>query len=389
MTRIAAIDQALEQGVKSGRVPGVVAMAVAEDKLIYDGAFGRRGLPDSAAMTSDTVFWIASMTKAITGVAAMQLVEQGKLSLDAPIGALLPRIAEPKVVDGFDAAGKPRLRPARRPITLKHLLTHTAGYCYNTWNADLARYMEVTGLQPLGSGRKASLEAPLMFDPGARWEYGIGIDWAGQAVEAASGLDLNAYVQRHICAPLGLRDTGYIPSAAPSGRLASTFQRQPDGSLKPTTLPMAEAPEFFMGGGGMYSTAPDYLRFLRMLLGGGAVDGVRLLKPETVALMAQNHIGELDVGWLRTTMPDRSLDANYYPDQPQKWGLTFLINTRRTAEGRSPGSLAWAGLRNTFFWLDPQARIAGVIMMQVLPFVDPACMALFRAFERGVYQAAA
>jgi methyl acetate hydrolase len=387
MARIAEIDRALEQASTPKQVAGVVAAAVAGDKLVYEGAFGRRGLPDGAAMTQDTVFWIASMTKAITGAAAMQLVEQGKLSLDAPIGTLLPRLAAPKVFDGFDASGKPKLRAAKRPITLKHLLTHTAGYCYNTWNADLARYMQATGLQALGSGLKSSLDAPLMFEPGERWEYGIGIDWAGQAVEAASGLGLDAYCQRHIFAPLGMSDTGFVPGASQRARLATTHARQADGALTPTMLPMAEKPEFFAGGGGMYSTAADYMRFLRMLLGGGKLDGTQLLKPETVALMAQNHIGELNVDWLRTTMPDRSLDANFYPDQPQKWGLTFLINTRRTAEGRSAGSLAWAGLRNTYFWLDPKLGIAGVILMQVLPFVDPACMALFRTFERSVYGA--
>jgi len=381
--RNAEIDRALDEACAAGRVAGAVAMAVRGEEVIYDGAFGRRSVDDAAPMTRDTVFWIASMTKAITGVAAMQMVEQGRLALDAPIGRVLPRLAEPKVLDGFDAAGKPRLRPAKRAITLRQLLTHTSGFCYNTWNADLARYMQATGLQPLGSGLKSSLDAPLMFDPGTRWEYGIGIDWAGQAVEAVSGLDLDAYCRQHIFAPLGMADTGFLPGASQRARLAATHQRQADGGLKPTDLPMAEKPEFFMGGGGMYSTAADYMRFLRMLLAGGG----RLLRPETVKLMAQNHIGELNVEWLRTTLPDRSLDANFYPDQPQKWGLTFLINTRPTAEGRSAGSLAWAGLRNTFFWLDPARRVAGVILMQVLPFIDPACMDLFRAFERGVYRA--
>jgi len=383
------IDGLLRRAADARQVAGVVAKVADGRGVTYQGAFGRRGLPDGAPMTLDTVFWIASMTKAITGVAAMQLVEQGKLSLDAPIGALLPKLAAPTVLEGFDAAGQPNLRPAKRPITLKHLLTHTSGFCYNTWNADLARYMQLTGFPAPSSGLRASLEAPLLFDPGERWEYGIGIDWAGLAVEAASGKPLDVYFKEHIFAPLGMADSGFVPGAAQLARKAAVHARQADGSLQPIEFSTPKAPEFFGGGGGLYSTAGDYLRFLRMFLGNGSLEGTRLLRPETVAQMARNHIGDIDVGWLRSTMPDRSLDANFFPEQPQKWGLTFLINTRRTAQGRSPGSLAWAGLGNTYFWLDLERKLAGVILMQVLPFVDGPCLELCRGFEAAVHRGAA
>lgn len=383
------IDRLLSGAADARQVAGVVAVATDDRGVTYQGAFGRRGLPEGAPMTLDTVFWIASMTKAITGVAAMQLVEQGKLSLDTPIGAVLPKLAAPKVLEGFDAAGQPKLRPAKRPITLRHLLTHTSGFCYNTWNADLARYMRVTGFPAPSSGLRASLEAPLLFDPGERWEYGIGIDWAGLAVEAASGKPLDVYFKEHIFAPLGMVDTGFVPGAAQLARKAAVHARQADGTLRPMEFSTPQSPEFYAGGGGLYCTAGDYLRFLRMLLGGGRLDGAQVLQPETIATMARNHIGDTDVGWLRSTMPDRSLDANFFPEQPQKWGLTFLINTRRTEQGRSPGSLAWAGLGNTYFWLDLEKRLAGVILMQVLPFVDGPCLELFREFESAVYRGAA
>jgi methyl acetate hydrolase len=232
-----------------------------------------------------------------------------------------------------------------------------------------------------------ALSGPLMFEPGERWDYGTSIDWAGKAVEKASGKDLNAYLKEHIFAPLGMRDTGFVLGPSQRERLAGMHARGADGALAPIPFEIPQAPEFFMGGGGLYGTARDYLAFLQMILGRGKHNGAQVLKPETVALMAQNHIGDINVGWLRTVAPDLSNDACFFPDQPQRWGLSFLINTQRTAEGRSPGSLAWAGLGNTYFWVDPTRGIAGVILMQLLPFADGKCLELFRAFEKGVYRA--
>jgi methyl acetate hydrolase len=382
------IDQVLEQASAAKQVAGVVALAATDRGPVYEGAFGKRALDRNEPMTMDTVFWIASMTKAVTGVAAMQMVEQGKLALDAPIGKLLPQLAEPKVLEGFDG-DKPRLRPAKRPITLKHLLTHSAGFCYDIWNADLGKHMQAAGIPGIITCQNAALAMPLMFDPGERWDYGINIDWAGKAVEAVSGQDLSQYMQQHIFAPLGMRDTGFVIGPEQRERLAGMHARGPDGAIAAIPFELPQQPEFFMGGGGLYSTAADYMAFLRMILGRGTLNGAQVLKADTVATMAQNHLGELTVGWLRTTAPDLSNDANFFPDQPQKWGLSFLINTQKTAEGRSPGSLAWAGLGNTYFWVDPRVGVAGVILMQMLPFADGKCLELFRAFERGVYQAVA
>src|SRR5436190_12132802 len=205
------INDILARAVEAGEVPGLVAMAATADGPVYEGTFGLRALGGGPAMTLDTVFRIASMTKVITSVAAMQLVEQGKLGLNAPVPDIDPALARPQVLEGFDASGAPRLRPALRPITLRHLLTHTAGFVYEMWNANAKRYVEATGTPPVLSGRVAALQRPLAFDPGDRWEYGINIDWAGRLVEAASGMNLDAYFREHIFGPLGMTDTGFVP----------------------------------------------------------------------------------------------------------------------------------------------------------------------------------
>lgn len=379
----------LREAVAAGAVPGVVALAADRGGEIYRGAFGRRGVESDAAMTPDTVFWIASMTKAVTSVLAMQLVEEGRLALDAPLGALLPGLAAPRVLTGFDAAGQPLLRPARRAITLRHLLTHTAGFSYNTWNADIARYMEATGLPATRSGRLAALDAPLVFDPGERWEYSIATDWVGRAVEAAGGERLEAAVQRRLAGPLGMADTGFVPGAAQQARRARVHRRGADGTLVPIDVPPApeiDPPEFHGGGGGLLSTGPDYLRFLRMLLGGGALEGTRILQPETVAEMGRNQIGGLEFRAMRSVLPAMSNDFDPFPGVVKRWGLGFLINEGDIPGRRAAGSLAWAGLGNTWFWLDPRSGVAGVLLTQILPFADAPVLDLLGRFEAAVYR---
>jgi CubicO group peptidase (beta-lactamase class C family) len=384
MDALEKLDSELRASVAGGKLPGIVAVAGDRNGTFYQAAFGTRGTADGAAMTVDTVGWIASMTKAITSVAALQLVEQGKLDLHAPISNVLPDVGGAKVLEGFDAAGAPRLRPACRPITLHDLLTHTAGYGYTIWSEDLLRYQAVANLPPLISCDNRALSLPLLHDPGERWTYGIGIDFIGKAVEAASGLDLETYFRTHITGPLGMADTGFRLGASQRARLSAMHARTPNGVVVvPFQVP--QEPQFYQGGGGMYGTAPDYLRFCRAILRGGELDGARILKPETVALASRNQIGDLTIATLVPAEPHLSNAANFYPDMAQKWGYGFLLNTERDAHGRSPNSLAWAGLANTYYWIDPAEGVAGVVLTQILPFADPDALDCLWALERGVY----
>jgi methyl acetate hydrolase len=385
----AQIDQLLRQKSDAREIPGVVAMAANGKDVIYQGAFGKRDLskgdPKDNDMTPDSVFWIASMTKAITTAGAMQLVEQGKLSLDAPIGKLLPDLASPQVLEGFDAKGEPKLRPATTAITLRHLMTHTAGYCYNMWNGDMATYLEKAGIPPITTCKNDALKTPIASDPGTRWEYGTNIDFVGKAVEAASGKRLDAYLRDHLFTPLGMSDTSFKITESQRKRLVGMHARGADGSLASIPFELEQEPEFHMGGGGLYSTAADYIKFCQMILNQGRGNGNQVLKADTVAMMGQNHIGDLNVTKMTSVAPMYTNDVDLYPDMVKKWGLSFLINTAKTPEGRSPGSLAWAGLANTYYWIDPSRDVAGVILMQVLPFADAKCLDAFSGFERGVY----
>ena len=380
----AQIDQVLRQKCEAKELPGAVAIAATGHEIIYQGAFGKRDLGKEDAMTADSVFWIASMTKAVTSAGAMQLVEQGKLSLDEPIGKLLPDLASPQVLEGFDGNGEPKLRPAKTPITLRHLMTHTAGFCYHLWNADMAKYLQKTGLPDITTCKNDALKIPIMTDPGTRWEYGINIDFIGKAVEAVSGKRLDAYLRDHLFSPLGMNDTSFKITDAQRRRLVGMHARTPDG-LVPIPFELEQDPEFHMGGGGLYSTGADYIKFTQMILNKGSGNGNQVLKPETIALMGQNHMGELNVNKLVSADLALTNDVDLYPDMVKKWGLSFLINTAKTPEGRSAGSLAWAGLANTYFWIDPARDVTGVILMQMLPFGDAKCLEAFAGFERGVY----
>ncbi|MBA4036517.1 MAG: 1,4-butanediol diacrylate esterase [Bradyrhizobium sp.] len=381
----AEIDQILRTKSEAREIPGVVAMAATGNDVIYQGAAGKRDLGKDDAMTTDSVFWIASMTKAITTAAGMQLVEQGKLSLDEPIGKLLPDLASPQVLEGFDASGEPKLRPAKKPITLRQLMTHTAGFAYDMWNGDLGKYLEKTATPGIISCLNAALKTPVMTDPGTRWEYGTNIDFVGKAVEAASGKKLDVYLRENMFAPLGMNDTGFKITDAMRKRLVGMHARGPDGALAPMPFELEQAPEFHMGGGGLYGTAADYIKFTQMILNKGRGNGNQVLKPETVAQMGQNNIGDLTMGRMPTALPAYTNDVDLYPDIVKKWGLSFLINTAKTPEGRSAGSLAWAGLANTYFWIDPARNVAGLILMQLLPFADAKALETFAGFERGIY----
>jgi CubicO group peptidase (beta-lactamase class C family) len=383
-------DSLLRDAVRKGDVPGVVAMATDRDDAIYGGAFGVRSLGDSADMTLDTVVWIASMTKAVTGAAAMQLVEQGKLELDSPASRVLPALGKVEVLEGFDDQGQPKLRPPKRPITLRHLLTHTAGFAYEIWSDAIQRHQQAKGIPGITTCENAALGTPLLFDPGERWEYGINIDWAGKMVEAVSGQKLGEYLADHLFEPLGMESTAFKITPEMRRHLAKIHQRGDDGKLQALDLELPQEPEFEMGGGGLYGTAGDYLKFVRMILNRGeSDDGEQVLKPATVDLMSKNAMGENRVGLLKTAIPPLSHDAEFFPGMSKSWGLSFMINNETAPTGRPPGSLAWAGLANTYYWIDPKNGVGGVYLSQILPFADHKSLPLFFDFEKAVYQSLA
>ena len=386
MATLTTLDTILSDAVRSKKMPGIVAAAATGAGVLYEGAFGVRQFGAEAPMTRDTVVWIASMTKAITATAAMQLVEKGKLALEAPVDAVVPQLAAARVLEGFDAGGQPRLRAPRRPITLRHLLTHTAGFGYEIWVPEIARYQTATSTPGITTCTNAALTTPLMFDPGEQWQYGINIDWVGKMVEASAGLPLDRYLEQNVLGPLGMKDTSFKLSPAQRTRLASVHQRDEQGALAPIEFALPENPEFLMGGGGLYGTAGDYLRFTRMIMQGGALDGAQVLRRETVDLMSQNHIGPLEIGVMKTAMPGLSRDVELFPGMSKKWGLSFLINTQPLPSGRAAGSLAWAGLANTYFWIDRPRQVCGVFLSQVLPFFDATAIDLFGKFETEIYR---
>jgi methyl acetate hydrolase len=379
---VPSISATLRDGIANRKIPCAVAIVGTPDKIIYSGAFGKRddsGVP----VKLDSIFYIASMTKAITSTAALQLVEQGKLKLDEPVAKHIPEFASLKVIAGFDNSGQPQLRPASKLVTLRHLLTHTSGFAYDTWNEAMFRYASVTN-----SLNRAPLDmppSPLVFEPGSAWQYGTSLDWAGRLVEIVSGLSLEDYFQQHILKPLGMNDTSYILPKEKFERLVSYYRRGPDGALQQAPREVPQPPKVYGGGGGLYSTASDYLHFTQMILGQGTRRGVQILKPQTVAQMSVNQIGSLSAGKLKTWRPDRSAEVNIHPGAVDKWTLAFLMNPVAYDGGRSAGSLAWAGLYNTYYWIDPKRKISAVLMMQFLPFCDAEASAMLGDFERAVY----
>ena len=343
----AAADKLLKDAVSKGDVPGVVATATDAKGTTYEGGFGKRVLGEAAEMTPDTVVWIASMTKAVTGAAAMQLVERGKLSLDAPAKAVIPALGEVGVLDGFDADGKPKTRKAKRDITLRHLLTHTAGFGYDIWSPEIGKYMEAMEVPGIISCQNKALTTPLLFDPGERWFYGINIDFAGKMVEAVSGQKLGKYMQDNLFGPLGMDSTAFRINDGMRSRLARIHHRGADGALTPDpSIEIPQEPEFEMGGGGLYSTAGDYLKFVRMMLNQGKSDkGEAVLKPATVAEMSKNAMGDAKVCLLKTAAPPFSNDAEFFPGMDKQWGLSFMINNEEAPTGRSAGVAGLGGAR--------------------------------------------
>lgn len=377
------IDNVLLTAVENDVVPGVVAMAADRDGEIYEGAAGFRSAAASDLITPDTVLRIASMTKMVTTTAALQLVEQGSLDVEAPVDTYRPEFADLQVLDGFDG-DSPRLRPPATRATVRNLLTHTTGLAYWIWDSDIDKYEQVTGIANILPGTLDAFTAPLVFDPGTRLEYGINHDWLGRVIEAVSGQPLDAYFAENITGPLGMTST--VARMTPEQRANSTpiHVRGEDGKWLATDIDWAQQPEYWGGGHFLYSTPRDFLKLQRMLLGGGALDGTRILSDETVAAAFTNQIGDLEFpAEMPTAHPELSADLNV--GTGLKWGYGLLLNPGQQPGMRAAWSGSWAGLCNTYFWIDPATGITGAIYSQTLPFADPAAFEMYVNFEVALY----
>ncbi len=384
----AAADAIVQKAVTGEpRVPGVVAMATDGSGDFYQGAAGVRCLGEPQPMTPDSVFALFSCTKAVTGTAVLQCVEEGRLDLDAPAKRYVPEIDELQVLEGFDEAGGLRLRPPKRDITTRMLMLHTAGFGYPYFSAALKRLAAEHDQPDPRLGSKRGLMTPLLFDPGESWEYGLGIDWAGQVVEAVAGERLDAVLKTRVFEPLGMADTAFVLTRSMRARRASMHQRGRNGGLTPIDFELPEAPEVWMGGGGLFGTVPDYLRFLRMWLNDGMGEGGRVLKPETVDLAARDHLAGMTIRRMISASRGLTHDAEFFPGMPKTWGLTFMVNEHDAPTGRPAGSIGWAGLGNLYYWIDRKNGVAGFWASQFFPFMDPAAFDGFAAFETALYDA--
>lgn len=379
-----ALDAILE-GVttSSPGVPGVSAVVTDRDGNLYEGAAGRRSLAADDPMTTDTVCAIFSTTKALTGTACLQLVEDGTLDLDAPAKQYAPALGDVQVLDGFAEDGSPILRAPKRDITTRMLLVHTAGFGYDFFNERYNRLAEEHGQPSVITSSHAAINTPLLFDPGERWEYGSNIDWAGQVVEGITGRRLGEVFKDRILDPLGMSDTAFTMTDDMRARRATMHQRGDDGVLTPLSdFELPQDPEVQMGGHALYSTALDYAKFIRMWLN----DGAGVLQPETVAMAAQNHLGDMKIKALPGVIPSLSNEAEFFPGMPKSWALTFMINDEPAPTGRPAGALARAGLANLYYWIDRENGIGGFWATQILPFADPPSVVGYLDLETAAYE---
>ncbi len=383
---LSRFESDLEDALGAGEIPGLVVGLTSGESTQYEAAFGIQSTSTSSPMTVDTVFNIASMTKPIAGAAVMQLVEKEILDLDTPASAIIPYLGNVEVLEGFSATGEATFRSPKRPITLRHLLTHTSGFSSDWCSALLDHYISATGHPRMSTGKKKALEVPLVFDPGEKWGYGTSLDWAGLILEEVTGITLHEYIRTQITEPLGMFDTTYFPSDEMKSRMTSVHTPQVSEGFEASEHVIVLGREYWGGGGGLYSTVGDYMKFIRMILNDGKTANSQLFKPETIELMTHNAMGDNRVEMLISAHKDIANDAEFFPGLEKTWGLTFQINEQKTWTGRSAGSLSWSGIFNTYFWIDRERNIGGVFLSQLRPWMDVSALALFEKFEASVYK---
>ncbi len=373
-------DKALALTVSEANLPGASCAIVGPDGLQYSRSFSDPGDAEKIPIGIDTPCQIASMTKAMVSVCAMQLVEQNTIALDDQVADVLPQLANPDVLDGFDDDGAPKFRKANKAISWRHLLTHTSGLGYIFVQSEILRYFTHVGMPAPGSLK--GIEMPLLFDPGEKWEYGVSTDWLGLAIEAVTGRKLRDHMKDTLFDPLGLTQTAFLD--APPDGLAGVFMRAGPDALAEVPI-FINAGEYDSGGGGLVSTVQDYARFIQAILRGGELDGQRILQTETMTLMGTNQIGDLRAGHMTSSMPELAGAFDAMPDQHTGWGLGFLLNPETGPDGRAPGSMAWAGIFNSYYWIDPASRKGGLFFTQLSPFGDERALKVFSALERMAY----
>ena len=385
----ATLDSVLTQTTqRHGGAPGVVAMATDRNGNFYEGASGTRELGQDRPMTTDSVFAIFSTTKALTGTCIMQLVEEGRISLTDDAGKYVPEIDQLQVLDGFGADGQPRTRAPKRKITINDLMLHTSGLCYEFFSADDLKYRTAKNIPTVVSGSFDSIRTVLLHEPGAAWTYGVNIDWLGRIVEQQRGKRLGEVMKERIFGPLGMNEIGFQMTEAMKARRVTIHDRAADGKLTPLPdLVLPDPPPMDMGGHGLYATVGEYMKFIRMILNDGAGPNGRVLKAETVQQMSQDGLAALglSVGGWTTSIPSLSNTGEFFPGTAKGWAYTFMTNRERTPSGRPANSLMWAGLANSFYWIDRSSGIGGYWATQILPFQDAASYPGFVEFETAVY----
>ncbi|MEN8281403.1 serine hydrolase domain-containing protein [Acinetobacter gerneri] len=380
------LDPILDQVVNSSHpVAGVVAGVTNRDETLYLNHAGERDISTHTAMTDDSVFAIFSTTKAITTTVALQQYEKGLLDLDAPAKEYIPEIGQLQVLHGFDPQGNPILQAPKIDVTTRMLLLHTAGMGYDFFNPEYQKLTSKHGYPSVITSSKASLKTPLLFEPGTQWEYGSNIDWAGLVTEKIGGKRLGQLMQEQIFNPLEMNDTAFTLTSSMLERRASMHHRQADGSLiADSNFILPQEPEVHMGGHGLYSTVSDYLKFIRLWLNRGEVNGQRLLQESTLELAINNGLADIAMKNLPGSIPTLSNDVNIYPEAEKGWTLGFMVNEQVTDSGRPAGTIGWCGLANLYYWIDIKNNIGGYWATQTLPFVDPTAYNGFLAFEKAV-----
>jgi len=376
------LQQTLDHAVAANEVPFVVGMTANAAGVTFTGAAGQAAPGRAAA--ADTVFRIFSMTKAVGSTAAMILIDRGELDFDTPVDSVLPEWSRLQVLEGWDG-DTPRLRAPRTRATVRHLATHTSGLEYEFWRPEVADYLARTGRPSILAGTRAAMDYPLMTDPGTRWGYGPSIDWLGLVVEKVSGQRIDAFLKQNLFGPLGMADTDVEVRPHMAPRLAGVKARGENGQFGDFDLAPPSSPEVYGMGHALYSTPQDYLRFLRLFLGRGTVDGARVLSEAGVARMLANHMGPLQFEKMLTAAPPITADFDPFPGTVKTHSFGFMRNESDIPGRRRAGSQSWAGVLNTHYWLDPAADLAAVIMTQTLPFVEPPLMATYERFERTAY----